>query len=185
MKAYGFSLLEALLALAVVATVSAIALPTFAEFVARQQATAAVNQLVGAIRTARHAAMTGRQNIALCAAEHASCLGRNQWHRGAMIFADHNADGARQLAEPVIATLLPLPDGARISWRSFRNRAYLLFRGSGMTDWQNGTFTYCPANNDLRVAKAVIINAQGRLAKSRDANADGVDEDARGRPLRC
>lgn len=185
MRCSGFTLVEGLVTLLVAATLSALMVPAFGEMLDRQRAAAAINQLVGAIHTTRHAAITQRRRMVLCAAEQQSCLGRNQWHRGAMVFSDLNSDGARQGQEPVIAQLPALHAGARVYWRSFQNRAFIRFKPNGSTDWQNGSFTYCPADGDLRLAKGIIINVQGRIAKSADRNLDGIDEDSRGRPLRC
>lgn len=181
----GFSIVELLVALAVAAVLMGIAIPGFSEFVARQRTIAAVNQLIGAIHFARSTAITRRTTVALCPAEQAVCSARNQWHLGAMIFKDDDADGVRDATENVIAQLPPLRAGERVTWRSFRNKSYLHFRSNGLTSWQNGSFQYCPEGGDPRYAKTIIVNAQGRATKSRDANNDGVDEDAGGRPLRC
>ena len=102
-----------------------------------------------------------------------------------MVFSDLNRDGRRQQGESVVTQVPALHHGARVYWRSFQNRAYIRFKPNGSTDWQNGSFTYCPADGDLQLAKGIIINVQGRVAKSADRNLDGVDEDSRGRPLRC
>jgi type IV fimbrial biogenesis protein FimT len=184
-KNTGFTLLEGLVTLTVAIIFSLLAIPEFADLLARQRATAAINQMLGAIHMTRHAAISQRRLTVLCASEERACLGRNEWHRGAMVFADLNGDGKRAQAEPVITQLPPLHTGARVSWRSFQNKPYIRFRPNGATDWQNGSFTYCPGNGDLSLAKRITLNVQGRVAKSTDRNQDGIDEDGRGRPLRC
>lgn len=185
MKRSGATLAELLLAIAIAALVAAFAVPSFTELLARQRTVAAVNQIIGAVQMARHAAITFHATIALCPAEGSVCAARDQWHRGAMIFRDVNGNGSREPEEAVITRLPPLREGERIYWRSFRNRSYLQFEGNGITAWQNGSFYYCPADDDPRYAKSLILNAQGRITRSRDGDGDGIDEDARGRPLRC
>ncbi len=184
MRQAGITLIEALVTVTILVTLIMVALPRFGDLLARQRATADINTLLGAVHTARHAAISQGRKTALCAGRQA-CLGRNDWHLGMLIFADLNSDGDRQPGEPVVRALAPLHDGARVYWRSFQNKAYLRFRPNGMTDWQNGSFIYCPANGDPRLAKRMIVNVQGRVAKSADTNGDGIDEDGRGRPLRC
>jgi len=176
---------ELLVALAVAAVLFGFAIPGFADFLQRQRTIAAVNQLIGAVHFARHAAVTQRAITTLCPADEESCARRNEWHLGALIFKDSNGNGVREPQEQVMGRFPPLRAGEHVQWRSFRNRSYLQFRSSGLTNWQNGSFHYCPANGDPRFAKVVIINAQGRVALSRDSNADGIDEDASGQPLRC
>jgi type IV fimbrial biogenesis protein FimT len=184
-KQRGYSLVELLVALAVATVLLGFAIPGFSEFLERQRTIAAVNQIVGAVNFARHAAITHRATTVLCPAERATCAKRNEWHLGAMIFKDGNANGVRESNELVLNQFPALRPGERVFWRSFRNKSYLQFRSTGLTSWQNGSFQYCPAGSDPRFSKVIIINAQGRATKSRDANSDGVDEDASGRPLRC
>jgi type IV fimbrial biogenesis protein FimT len=185
MKPRGYSIVEMLVTLAAVSVLFGLAVPGFADFFARQRSIAAVNQIIGAVNFARHGAVMYRTTTVLCPAQGSACARRNQWHLGAMVFKDHNADGVRSPQESIITQLPPLRAGERVIWRSFRNKSYLQFKATGLTSWQNGSFQYCPADADPRYSKSIIINAQGRATKSRDANKDGVDEDASGKPLRC
>jgi type IV fimbrial biogenesis protein FimT len=176
---------ELLAALAVAGVLFGLAIPGFSDFIAQQRTVAAVNQIVGAVNFARAAAITYRATTVLCPAEGTTCARRNEWHLGAMVFKDRNANGKREPSEPVVNQFPPLRSGERLFWRSFRNKSYLQFRSTGLTSWQNGSFQYCPAGSDPQFSKVIIINAQGRATKSRDANNDGLDEDASGQPLRC
>jgi type IV fimbrial biogenesis protein FimT len=85
----------------------------------------------------------------------------------------------------VLGYLPGLDPGERLIWRSFRRRNFLQFRPEGYTNWQNGSFLYCPSNGDARYGKALIVNIQGRTAPSVDSDGDGVDEQANGDPLTC
>lgn len=183
--ALGISLLELLVAVAVIALLAGASLPFFADLSADLRAASRINALLGAVRTARHLAITRNAAVTLCPGQGPRCLGANQWHEGATVFVD--ADGDRRMdAGEFVALRLPRMDpGERIRWRAFKNRSYLLIRASGLTDWQNGSFQYCPANGDPRFARQIILNAQGRARRAHDSDGDGVREDAQGRPLRC
>lgn len=181
----GYSLFEALVSLFVASVLIGLALPPLGDFVARQRAVAAVNQIIGAVVAARHAAVKHRTTTTLCAAAAGGCARANQWHLGAMIFRDANANGQREPDELILAQLPSMGRGERVYWRSFRNRPYLQFSARGWTNWQNGSFQYCPPNADPRLSKSIIINAQGRAAVSRDRDGDGIDENAAGAPLSC
>ena len=104
---------------------------------------------------------------------------------GTLIFIDRNRDGRRDPDEPVLRWLPGLDSGGRIYWRSFRNRSYLQFNPSGLTNWQNGNLLYCPRNGDAHFAREVIINAAARPRKAPDLNHDDIPEDANGQPVRC
>lgn len=185
-KPLGFTLSEALVALAVVGILTGFALPAFRGFVEHNRSTVALNQLVGSIQSARHAAVTLRTPVTLCPSDsQVDCGARDDWHRGTLIFADRNANGRRDPTEPVLRWLPGFDGGARIYWRSFRNRSYLQLSPTGLTDWQNGNLLYCPPDGDPHFAREVIINAQARARVAPDTNHDGIAEDANGQPLGC
>ena len=181
----GVSLLELLITLAVAAVLAGTALPSFVGLADQHRATARINAMLGAVQAARRVAITRNASVTLCPSQGPRCLGANQWHQGAVAFVDQDGDRRIDSGEFVALRLPKLDAGERIRWRSFRNRSYLLIRGSGLTDWQNGNFQYCPANGDVSLARQIILNAQGRARHAVDADGDGVREDARGRPLAC
>ena len=185
-KPLGFTLTEILVTLAVVGVMTGFALPAFHGIVERNRSAVALNQLLGALQSARNAAITLRTAVTLCpSATDAACGARDSWHQGTLIFADHNRDGLRDPTEQVVRWLPGFDNGARIYWRSFRNRSYLQMSPTGMTDWQNGNLLYCPPDGDPHFAREVIINAQARPRTAPDKNRDGIAEDANGQPLRC
>ena len=160
------------------------AFPSMQGLVAQSRASLAINQMLGAVQLTRNAAVTYRTRATLCPGAGPDCGSRDTWHAGAMIFLDRNGDAARQDSELVVRQLPPLPQGM-VTWRSFRNRSTLTVLPSGYTDWQNGSFRYCPADGDLRYARQVIINAQGRPRRAHDNDGDGIVEGADGSPIEC
>ncbi len=183
--AQAFTLVELLVALSVASLLAGLAYPAFSDLIARVHATSRVNDLVGIIRFARHAAIDGGRWVTLCPAVDTTCSNSTDWRTGIMVFEDRNRDGRRQHSEPVLGYLPRLDEGEQLRWRSFRRRNYLTFRSEGYTNWQNGSFHYCPASGDARYGKVLIVNIQGRTAPSVDADGDGIDEQANGRPLTC
>ena len=186
-QSLGITILEMLIALAIVGVMTGFALPAF-RILQQNRSAAALNQLLGALQSARHSAITlryrgdavpERPSIRACGA-------RDSWHDGMLMFADRNGERNRRDANEQVLRWLPgFEGGGRIYWRSFRNRSYLQIRPSGMTDWQNGNLLYCPADRDPHHAREVILNAQARPRTAPDTNRDGIAEDADGQPLRC
>ncbi|MCY4213679.1 MAG: GspH/FimT family pseudopilin [Gammaproteobacteria bacterium] len=181
----GASLLELLVALAIAGLLMGTALPAFIELGADHRAAARINAMLGAVRATRHLAITHNAPATLCAGQGPACLGTNRWHEGAIVFLDQDRDLQVDEGELVGLRLPPLAEGERIRWRAFRSRSHLLIHGSGLTDWQNGNFQYCPADGDARFARQIILNAQGRARQAMDADGDGIREDAAGQPLEC
>ena len=184
-RATGASLTEMLTALAVVAVLAGVAAPGMAALVGRGQADAAMEQMVGAIRYARHLAITHGATATLCPGTGAACGRRDSWHEGALVFLDGNGNGRVDAGEEIVRRLPPLPRGHRLRWRSFRNRASLSMQPNGLTNWQNGNMLLCPPDRDARKARQLIINAQGRVRLAQDADGDGVVEGSNGRPVSC
>ena len=115
----------------------------------------------------------------------ADCGDRDGWHRGSQIFVDRNNNRRRDPDEAVLRHLGPEPPPARWYWRSFQNRSDLTMNADGATDWQNGSFLYCPAGNDARHARLIVLNAAGRVRLAADRDGDGVPERSNREPITC
>jgi type IV fimbrial biogenesis protein FimT len=186
MDARGLSIVELLIALAIVAMLTAAALPAMYRYAAAQDSTAAINQLTGAVQFSRSAAITSRRTVTLCpSANGVDCAKRDDWHLGAIAFTDQNQNGIADPEDVVMAAFPPLPSGSRAFWRSFRNKSYLSFTPSGLTSWQNGHFRFCPRDPDPRLIREIVVNPQGRVRRAPDKNHDGIVEDTSGRPVTC
>lgn len=182
-KQQGLTLVELIVVISVSGILLTLAAPSMTEFVTRNSVTTRINQLVHTIHMARQSAIFRNRIVTLCRSDNGTnCQG--QWHEGMLLFVDSNNDRTLDEDEELIYRFPALRDGDLLFWRAFRNRQYLLMTPRGFTAYQNGTFTYCPKEG-LEYAKAIIINAAGRLKLSKDKNADGIDEGANGRPLRC
>lgn len=184
MEIKGFSLLELLLALSLAALIAAAAIPAWQQLLDRSRATAEINRLIATIQYARSQAVHRRQTVTLCPADgQLGCGG--DWARGIIVFADGNSDGRRDSNDPLLRVTPALRSGSSLSWRSFGSGAYLRFRSSGMTLYQNGTFIYCPPDKNPHYARAVIINRAGRPRQGRDTNGNRIAERSGDRDIRC
>lgn len=185
MAGRGFTITELLVTLAVAAVALGLAAPAYQRLADSHRSSAAVNQLVGAVNLARSEAIVRNHTVTLCPGSGSACLGRDQWHAGALIFLDGNGDGQIDPGDRVLTALPPLPHGARVYWRSFRNRSHLQFQPRGYTQWQNGTLLYCPPDRDPALARLVIVNVAGRARLATDDDGDGVVNRPDGDNVRC
>lgn len=181
----GLTLGELLAALAVVAVLAAFAAPGMSGLVERRQTDAVTEQMLRAVHYTRGLAVTRRATATLCPGAGERCGPRDVWHEGAFVFLDRNGDGRRASDEPIAQRLPPLPQGYRVTWRSFRNRVSLSMRPNGLTDSQSGNLLICPPDRNPAGARQLIVNAQGRVRRARDSDGDGVVENARGEPVSC
>lgn len=179
------TLLELLVTLVIAALLTTFAIPSLGGLVRDYRATAAINGIVGQVQYIRSTAITAQRPVTLCPGLAPTCGQRDSWHIGSFAFIDHNKNGRLDSNDKIVKEFGPAAKSGEFTWRSFRNRKSLSINGSGLTNWQNGSFRYCPANGDERYARQAILNAQGRVRYARDQDGDGIREDAQGRPIAC
>lgn len=179
----GVTIIELLIVLALVGLLASLAAPGFRDLTAARQVLADQYAVHGLINAARQAAIRLNQPVTLCPAHPTGCGPRDRWHAGMIVFADRNRN--RQLDDDEVHVASHGPLHGRVRWRSFRNRSYLRFMPSGLTDWQNGHFLFCLRASQPELARMLIVNRAGRVYASNDADGDGIHENARGEPLDC
>ncbi len=96
---HGFTLVELVIVVAMVAVLASIAVPSFASLIQRNRVAAEINSLVSDLQFARSEAIRRGLPVSLCtSADGKSCLGTNAWHSGWLVFSD--ADGSGTMNGP-------------------------------------------------------------------------------------
>lgn len=102
-KTAGWTLLEALTALAVLAVVVAMASPAWGELRARQRLQGMAHQLLDSLLWARSEALMRQLRVGVCASgDGQSCDSAGRWERGWLVFEDRLANGRRDPQEGVL-----------------------------------------------------------------------------------
>jgi type IV fimbrial biogenesis protein FimT len=198
-ETFGLTLLELLVVLLIISVLVALGAPNMSHLVAQQRSTASLNQVIGAVAFARNSAISLGVPTTLCPSSNqlssgagqdnpsarVGCGPRNTWHQGSIIFQDLNTNGQLDTNETLLRRLPGWSHDATLAWRAFRARAYLQFTRRGFTNWQNGSFVYCPGNGNLRYARRLVLNRAGRSYRAYDRNGDRIDEGSRNTGLRC
>lgn len=179
-----FSLIELLATMAIVTSISLIALPSYHDFIYQTQIKAEVNKWLLALNTARQAAITSNKIITLCPSDNGRFCAKN-WHEGAIVFIDINKDHIRTADELLVQTIAPIKKSIAMTWRAFQNRNYIQFQQNGFTWDQNGTLRLCAKQESLKFNRALIVTRSGRIRLSVDENGDGIHDDANGDSVSC
>ena len=149
----GFTLIESMLALVVLAILAAIAVPSFKQYTATSRVSAATNGLASALARARSEALLRGTPVSVCAA---ADVNMNQcgadWRQGWIVFIDTANPGTLDGVTDSVLQAWP-PPGATISMNAVGSN-YVLYDPRGMNGTVGGavTFTiwdnsYCNGNH--------------------------------------
>jgi type IV fimbrial biogenesis protein FimT len=184
-RSTGLSLIELLVTLSIVAFLMLqVATPDLSAWRQRKEIDGLMHELIGAIDMMRSHAIVENVMVTFCRSNDGiSCQGK--WHEGSILFTDFNADRVINGQDRLLFRLPPMKPDGTLEFRSFQNRQFLQINSRGFTNYQNGNFTFCPADKDPRLARQIIISLSGRTRFARDKDGDGIAEDSQGKPLHC
>ncbi len=169
----GYSLIELMVCLAIVAITIAWAAPSFGNFLRDAARAREVNQFLQAVYAARSEAIKRNGVVSLCPSrDGATCTPGSLWSTGWLIFVnlDRDSPAAVDSGEELLR-VYPAWDSGQI--RS--NRTTLSFRAFGQSG-VTATITFCDARGSS-AARAVIVSQTGRPRIA--------DKDSAGGALNC
>ncbi len=188
----GFTAVELLVTISIVAILGAIAIPAFGDFVVNNRAIGRINEFVTAVNYARSEAVNRGGPVTICSstspqASNPVCDGGQQWESGWIVFADYDGDGTMDLGTGSCLTeedcLLVVADGTdNITLRADQTR--ITFDSMGGSRGHDGTWTLCGAAGAQK-ARAAILSASGHIRQAKDSDGDGVPEGSSGNNVTC
>lgn len=164
-RLHGFTLVELLMTLAVMAVLVTFAVPSFHNLMDSSKLTAASNALLSSMHLARSEAIKRGNRVVLCkTSDGLICAERGGWEQGWMVFHDVNNNGERDRNEAVIQRIQPLAASLRLTGNTTVAK-YVSFLSTGGTKlvgggFQAGTLTVC--NRSAGEARQIVLNAVGR-----------------------
>jgi type IV fimbrial biogenesis protein FimT len=115
----GFSLLELMVGLAVVAILAGLAAPGFRTFINNNRVAAAQNDLVAALNLARSEAVRRSTTVTVCASsDGASCATAADWATGWIVFRDPGAAGTVATSTDVLQKWGAISGGVKFTTAS-------------------------------------------------------------------
>jgi type IV fimbrial biogenesis protein FimT len=161
----GFTLMEALVALAVVSILAAVALPAWSHARAAANSGSVRAGLAASLLDAiRHSAVAGSE-VVICPTQGTDqCSNSSKWDKGWIVFADLNGNRIRDSNETRLADGPPLPDGVHL--RSTAGRVRLVFQPNGGNAGSNVTFTLCDSRGP-DFASSLVLSNSGNLRTGR------------------
>lgn len=165
----GFTLVEMLITVAIAAILAAIALPSFREFLIRQNTIEIANDLVGALNTARIEAVKRGVPVRVSPTDGSS------WSQGWSVAADPKHDGSFDVpvtSHPSIADTYTIQGAAS---GTGGNNEQIVFSATGSISPSTSTYDFnvCrPASSaDSTQSRRVSVGSSGIVTTHRDINS--------------
>lgn len=158
-KDKGFTLVEALVAMAVLGIACCIALPALGAASAKARDVAVRSAMVETFQRATTHAVATRTHVVICpSADGQTCARGTDWTPGWIAFADLGADRERNGGfDALLHAQPPLDGGSRL--RGSVGRSRIVVQPRGDTAGSNATFTICREGSTAHATALILANS--------------------------
>jgi type IV fimbrial biogenesis protein FimT len=194
----GFTLIDLLVTLAVLAIVIAIGVPGLQTITESNRAASQNNLIPGTLMNSRLEAIKRGSDVTICASTNPTAAvpvcDTNQWEKGWIVFADKDQDGV-YTPGPNNDTLLGVSDklsgGLTLRTVGFDDPNRVRIQANGAVRDLNGdgvsrgTFVMCTQDADPKKARAINVSNLGLTSNALDTNSDNIVNDVNGNNVTC
>ena len=161
-KTSGYTLLELMVTLGLIAIVFAIGVPSMNTFIQNDRLITQINTLIGHLSYARSEAVKRSQQVAVCVSNNqATCTGGNNWENGWIVYVDLDANGDFTAGEDILRAQQQLENANTLSGGTIGTQVTYDYRG--FVDAASvGTFSLCD-DRGATYGRAVTISPTGRV----------------------
>lgn len=161
----GFTLIELMVTIAIVAILATVAAPSFNEAILGSRLTAFANNFVASAQLARSEAIKRNATVTLCrSANGTSCATSGGWQQGWIVLSDTNGNGSLDTGETLIQYQQALSTGYQLTGDAYS----LAFQaiGAGST---SATLTLCRSSPVGSQERVVSVSPTGRTSVKKTA----------------
>jgi type IV fimbrial biogenesis protein FimT len=153
----GMTVIELIVALAIVATIGAFATSGASAAINASRASNSVSSLFAALTSARSFAASGGVDVVLCPSLNgSSCAAGYHWENGWIAFAATHTGSDRTADEPILLRQEALPKNVHLITSAGRTR--VRFQPSGGNAGSNVTFTLCDGRGPKSASAYAMAN---------------------------
>jgi type IV fimbrial biogenesis protein FimT len=185
-KHSGYTLIELMAILSVIAIVLATGLPLMSIFFQGNRMVSNTNEIVAGLHIARSEAIKQQMRVTMCqSTNRATCAGTGSWEDGFIVFQDPNGNATVDGGERILR-INTGADGKQVTVRSDDGgsnqiKNAVTFTSRGLPKLLNGTstsgtFRVCDSrgkrmntDNETTVARGVVLSISGRVRTTKTA----------------
>ncbi|MDO9270482.1 MAG: GspH/FimT family pseudopilin [Methylobacter sp.] len=158
-KSLGFTMIELIVTISIVAILIGIAIPSFNSIISSTRLTTYANELVASLNLARSEAV--KRGVQVSVRRKGST--NQNWDAGWDIFTDSDGDGVFDAADTLLKTYPALTNGFTLRTGTVGYQDFAAYLPSGLSLSSIGdTFRLCASPADTANSRAIAINAVGR-----------------------
>lgn len=161
----GFTIVELMIAVAIIGVVATFALPSFTSMVRDNRISTQSSDLIVDIAFARSEAARLGVKVTLCiSADLAICAGSGtDWRVGRIIFSDVDGDGVVDAGDTILRKREPLSGDSSLIATGFGNTYRIQYRPIGILSHATGTFDLCDSRTG-ETGRRIAISGTGRAS---------------------
>ena len=180
----GFTLIELMVTVSILAILLATAIPAMADFLERNRANAIISEVRNLVAMARENAVHHGCFTTLCPSEDNTTCSSNTL-APLIVFSDCNRNRKIDEDDQLYRVMQPLPENSQLRWSFSLGRRYLQMTPQGFTNSLFGSLIYCPASGEEQHARLLIISRSGRARYGKDTDGDGIPNRDSGENVGC
>ena len=165
-QARGYTLIELMVTVTIVAILAALAAPSFVRLIADNALSTQVNSLLADLRFARSEAIKRGINITLCPSstsqDATATCGGSDWKAGWIAFIDNDANNSRASTETILRRQEKFTTGASIVSNNATPISSLRFNAEGRIPGGMSALNFT-ATNDAAPNRLLCISLTGRV----------------------
>lgn len=164
----GFTLIELMVTIAILAIVSTLALPYFHDIMAKQEIKNTTHRLLLSMQMAKTHAATQHNNVVICPSADGLNCQAGSWNTGFIGFVDINKNRQVDLNEKIIFTQVINLKYGNLDWRGFGTLGLTFQALNGLPNGSNGSFYYCSSHQQPH--SKIVLSRMGHVRIEHPAN---------------
>ena len=178
----GFTLIELMVAIAVVSILSAIALPSMSNFLVNMRVDNEISEVQRLLLTARNMAINTGKNTTVCPLSGGVCT--NNWHKEISVFTNSDNTLATNNTFAAPDELIKIKGEIKSGDKLQNTQNSIIYTPDGRLLAAPANFRFCPKDK-ASLSRGISISLSGRSYTSSDTDNDDKDEDRAGNEITC